>query len=203
MPTGTRSQIVPPTDPNSFGYTPAPRPPELDQADRWFSKGGWRITRAHKRAYVILLAEVGTATEAARRLGRKDATGFTAARKVDAAFDQACRDALEAFADKLELEAFRRGYEGTSEPMVSMGKVVTHKTVYDNRLLETVLRAKKPVEYAIRQQVTHDISDRLADRLEAARLRMLDRITAPVIDAEAQDVVLQPPSSRLQPTDKT
>lgn len=191
---------------DSFAYTPAPLPAnaaEINDPKRWFFRSGTRVTRGHKRAFVAVLAECGTATEAARRIGFATPTSFQHARKVDQAFDAAWKEALDAFADKLELEAFRRGYNGVEEPVVSMGKIVTTKTVYDGKLLETVLRAKKPVEYAIRQQVTHDLSDRLADRLEAARLRMLDQITGPTIDAEAQDVVLQPPSRRLQPIDKT
>lgn len=171
-------------DDRAFDYKPVPRIVLPSDRKDWVFKNGTKLTRTDKRAFVERLAESGTATAAARSLGFPTADRFVGARRVDAAFDEAWKEALAQFADKIELEAFRRSYEGVEEPMVSMGKVVTTRVVYDNRLLETVLRAKKPVEYAIRQQVTHDISDRLADRLDAARARMLGQIEAPTIDQE-------------------
>jgi hypothetical protein len=49
--------------------------------------------------------------------------------------------------------------------------------------LITLLKARRPGHFKDRAAIEHDISDRVAERLEAARLRALDALTAPVIDA--------------------
>jgi hypothetical protein len=50
-------------------------------------------------------------------------------------------------------------------------------------LLVTLLKARRPKRFKDRTVIEHDISDRVAERLEAARLRALHALTAPVIDA--------------------
>jgi hypothetical protein len=78
----------------------------------------------------------------------------------------------------LEAEAWRRAVEGVAEPLVSMGKLVRDENdqpiairKYSDALMAVLLRAHKPEKYAERKQVEFDVSDRLADRLEAARQR--------------------------------
>ena len=56
-------------------------------------------------------------------------------------------DALEAFADLLEAEAVRRGVHGVEEPYQVRGGVLTTVTRYSDRLLEILLKAKRPRQY--------------------------------------------------------
>jgi hypothetical protein len=53
-----------------------------------------------------------------------------------------------------------------------------------------LLKARRPERFKDRAEVVHDFSDRVADRLEAARLRMLGdlrRPTVAVIEHEDND----------------
>jgi hypothetical protein len=54
---------------------------------------------------------------------------------------------------------------------------------YSDTLLVTLLRARRPEHFKDRAVIEHDISDRVAERLEAARLRALAQLRALVIDA--------------------
>lgn len=49
-----------------------------------------------------------------------------------------------AYREMLQEEAQRRAVEGVEQPMVSMGEVVTHQTVYSDSLLKMMLQAKHP-----------------------------------------------------------
>lgn len=50
------------------------------------------------------------------------------------------------------------------------------------------LKNVDPDEWREKTTVEHDISDRVADQLEAARQRMLTQLAPPVIDAIAEDI---------------
>jgi hypothetical protein len=77
---------------------------------------------------------------------------------ADPEFQTQVNAALKQFADKIELEALRRAHEGIVEPLVSAGKIVTTATRYDNRLMETVLRARRPAEYREKHEIILDVS---------------------------------------------
>jgi hypothetical protein len=55
--------------------------------------------------------------------------------------------------------------------------------------LTTLLKARRPEHFKDRAVIEHDVSDRLADRLEAARLRMIERLQTTVIEGTAAEVV--------------
>jgi hypothetical protein len=83
-------------------------------------------------------------------------------------------------ADRLEAEAWRRAVDGVSEPLVSAGKLVCDADGlpmviqrYSDNLLALLLRAHGPEKFRDRTAIELDISDRLADRLEAARRRAI------------------------------
>jgi hypothetical protein len=62
------------------------------------------------------------------------------------------------------------------------------------------LRNRQPERWRDRIEVSHDISDRVADRLDAARLRMIERLQAPVIEAAAVvETVARPRESAREP----
>ncbi len=56
-------------------------------------------------------------------------------------------DALEAFADLLEAEAVRRAVEGVEEPYQIRGGALTTIRRYSDRLLEVLLKAKRPRQF--------------------------------------------------------
>jgi hypothetical protein len=138
------------------------------KASRWPEK---------KRRFLEALREVGNIRIAAEAAGMaREAAYQKKARdpKFSAAWDAAYAEA----ADRLEQEAWRRAVEGVEEPVVSMGKLVRDEDgkpialrKYSDPLMLALLRAHKPEKYAERKQVEFDVSDRLADRLEAARQR--------------------------------
>jgi hypothetical protein len=69
---------------------------------------------------------------------------FYELREVDEEFARAWADAYESGTDALRDEARRRAVEGVSEPLVSAGKIVGHKVVYSDRLLELELKRRDP-----------------------------------------------------------
>jgi hypothetical protein len=93
-------------------------------------------------------------------------------------------------------EAWRRGVEGLSEPLVSAGKLVRDEdghpmTIqrYSDVLLTLLLRAHRPEKFRERTSVEIDVSDRLADRLEAARQRAIAKPEeAPLLELKAISV---------------
>jgi hypothetical protein len=69
---------------------------------------------------------------------------------------------------------------------VSAGKVVRDDDGqplairrYSDSSLLALLKAHRPERFKDRAAIEHDISDRIADRLEAARLRMLGGLASP------------------------
>ena len=148
-----------------------------------------KFTKDRREAFLRALADTGIVTVAAGVAGVTRARAYQV-RKADPAFAAAWEDAEEKAADALEAEAWRRAVVGIAEPLVSAGKVVRDDDGkplairrYSDTLLITLLRAHRPGRFKDRSVVEHDISDRVAERLEAARLRALDALTAPVIDA--------------------
>jgi hypothetical protein len=140
---------------------------------------GRRISGRQKRRFVEALAESGNVTLAvlAARVSR---SGIYANRHVDNAFARAWEEAEQVAADRLEAEAWRRAVDGVSEPLVSAGKLVCDAEGqpmviqrYSDHLLALLLRAHKPEKFSDRTAVEIDVSDRLADRLEAARQRAI------------------------------
>lgn len=66
----------------------------------------------------------------------------------DSAYEQAFKIARKISGDLLEEEARRRAIEGVDEPVFYKGEICGDITKYSDKLLETLLRAAKPDEYA-------------------------------------------------------
>ena len=141
------------------------------------------------------LAETGNVTAAARVAGTSRTRAYQL-RKTDAGFAAAWDEAEQVAADKLEAETWRRAVEGVEEPLVSGGKLVRDDNGqpiairrYSDQLLIALLRAHRPDKFRDRAAVEIDISDRLADRLEAARQRAIAK-PEPImtVEHEARDV---------------
>jgi hypothetical protein len=105
-----------------------------------------RIDSAVRFEFLGLLAKGWSATRAAR------ATGFSRQRFYELrARDDAFRDdwaaAVDQGTDRLEDEAYRRAVEGVREPIFSRGEVVGERRMYSDRLIEFLLKARRPAVY--------------------------------------------------------
>ena len=138
-----------------------------------------KLTRERQQRFLKALAETGIVRTAAEIAGTSR-TRVYELRKQDTAFASAWEEAEEQAADALEAEAWRRAVLGVQEPLVSSGKVVRDDDGqpiairrYSDTLMIALLKARRPERFKDRAVVEHDITDSLADRLEAARRRAL------------------------------
>jgi hypothetical protein len=98
-------------------------------------------------AYLIALATSGTVTQAA--VAAQCGTGGTLARwREQPDFVEAERLAHDIATDTLVSEAWRRATEGGFKEVVSKGQVVTLRDRASDRLLELLLKARRPHEFA-------------------------------------------------------
>jgi hypothetical protein len=138
-----------------------------------------KLTTECRRRFLKALAETGIVSVAVEIAGTSR-TRVYELRKHDSSFSAAWDEAEEQAADALETEAWRRAVAGVPEPLVSSGKVVRDDDGqplairrYSDNLLLALLKARRPERFKDRAVVEHDITDGLADRLEAARRRAL------------------------------
>jgi hypothetical protein len=74
-------------------------------------------------------------------------------RRDDAAFAAAFEAAMALSTETLEDEAIRRAFEGVPKPVFHKGRKVAEINEYSDRLLEVLLRARKPEQYGNRPTV--------------------------------------------------
>jgi hypothetical protein len=155
-----------------------------------------RLTRERQEQFLTALAETGNVSVAVE-IAETSRTRVYELRNRNAAFAEAWEEAEERAADALEAEAWRRGVVGVPEPLVSAGKVLRDDDGqplvirrYSDTLLLALLKAHRPDRFKDRAVIEHDISHRIAERLEVARLRVLDleRAAVPVIEGTAENV---------------
>jgi len=72
---------------------------------------------------------------------------------ADADFALAAQGAAEASVDAMELEARRRAVHGVRRPVYQKGELVGYVREFSDRLLEIMLRAKRPVQFNDRIQI--------------------------------------------------
>ena len=101
-------------------------------------------------------------------------------RKEDAAFAEAWDQLDEQITDQLEREAYRRAVEGTEEPIFHRGQQVGSVKKYSDRMLEMLLRARKPEKYRDRVSIEDD--------REMARKRELERASEAELDEQLSGV---------------
>lgn len=80
-------------------------------------------------------------------------------------------DAIETGTDRLEDEVIRRAQKGTNKPVFYKGKRCGHVREYSDTLAIFTLKARRPDKFKDRALVEHDVTDNLAQRLEAMRKR--------------------------------
>lgn len=132
----------------------SPGRPPMPKSDLVPTPGQKGLVRAHsaataaaKETFLRALAECGSISGACRACDRARRTvhGW---RDADAAFAAKWDDALEQAVATLEREAWRRAVEGTEEPVVSGGKVLTTVRRYSDSLLKALLVAHAPEKYS-------------------------------------------------------
>ena len=138
-----------------------------------------KLTRERQERFLKALAETGIVSAAVEMAGTSR-TRVYELRKHDAGFAAAWEEADERAADALEAEAWRRAVDGVQEPLVRGGKVVRDDDGqpiairrYSDALMIALLKARRPERFKDRAVVEHDITDNLADRLDAGRRRAL------------------------------
>lgn len=73
----------------------------------------------------------------------------------DAVFAAAWDEIETETTDAMEREAYRRGVEGVSEPLVSAGRHVADVRKYSDTLLIFMLKARKPATYRENVKIEH------------------------------------------------
>jgi hypothetical protein len=138
-----------------------------------------RLTRERQERFLKALADTGIVSAAVEIAGTSR-TRVYELRKRDPAFAASWEEAEERAADALEAEAWRRAVDGVQEPLVSGGRIVRDDDGqpiairrYSDALMIALLKARRPGRFKDRAVVEHDITDNLADRLDAARRRAL------------------------------
>lgn len=103
--------------------------------------------------FLDLLEEDGLLNSAARAVGTTT-TKVRNLREQSAEFDQAVDRALEIANDALEKEARRRAVQGVEKGVWYQGEEVGTELQFSDALLTTLLKAKRPDEFAERKQIT-------------------------------------------------
>lgn len=119
-------------------FTPVPR--------RMLRHDGW--TPARQRAFIAALAETGSVTEAAARVGKAKEGAYALRRAPGAeSFERAWSAALDDGVRRLASIAFSRATDGVAVPLMHGGKQVGERRVYSDQLLTFLLRHHDPEKY--------------------------------------------------------
>ena len=134
-----------------------------------------RTLRGKKAAFLKAFAEELTVSKgaAAAGVGRRTVYEW---REKDPGFAEAWNDVDESITEELEREAHRRGVEGFEQPVFQGGKKVGSVRKHSDRLLEMLLRARRPEKYRDNVSI-HD------DREEAKR-RAIERMSEEELDRD-------------------
>lgn len=103
--------------------------------------------------YLVALESTGLQHSAAA-MARTTVRAVKKLREESTEFDMACSDAEQRSHDVLEAEARRRAVEGIEKGIYYKGTLVDTERQYSDTLLTTLLKAKRPDEFAERKQIT-------------------------------------------------
>ena len=120
------------------------------------------------------LAETGNVAESAR-IARYDKSTAYDRRHDNPEFAAQWEEAIEVATEKLELEARRRAYEGTSKGVWHNGELVGTEKVYSDTLMIFLLKAHRPEKYRDNFNVSANVS--INDRETV----IVEYITAPAV----------------------
>lgn len=105
------------------------------------------LAKKKRKVFLRVLAQTGKVAEAARTVGYVDTAALQTHRRNDEEFAEQWDEALQAAANVLEEEAFRRAHDGVLEPVFYKGDIVGYKTNHSDSLLMFLLRGLKPGTY--------------------------------------------------------
>jgi hypothetical protein len=123
--------------------TPSPAREETPRPERW-NRDHWLDT----------FRWCGMVSMTCELMGISRQTAY-AERQRNEDFAVAWADIEEETTEAMEREAYRRAVEGVTTPMVSAGKHVTDVQNYSDRLLEFMLKSRRPEKYRDRVDVNH------------------------------------------------
>jgi hypothetical protein len=138
---------------------------------------GW--TDRRRASFLECLAETGNVSAAARSAGVAR-SGAYALRLADEAFAAAWAEAQAQALDALEMEARRRAVEGIEQPVLYGGKPVHDAggapvtlRHYSDRLLELLLKARRPDAFKTTDEAEDDDGPALDDDERVRRIMWL------------------------------
>lgn len=139
-----------------------------------------RTERWDRAEFLKQFELTGMVSEAAELTGVSRQTVYME-RQRNEDFALAWADVEERSTERMEAEAYRRAVEGVTTPMVSAGQHVTDVQTYSDRLLEFMLKARRPEKYRERVDVNHSgsVEQRVKvdlEKLDDAELEALERI---------------------------
>lgn len=120
-------------------------------------------TLATQALFLQSYAQIGVVTAAAKMAGIDRSVHYEWMADVEKYPDYKAKfeDAHQQAIDRLEVEAIRRGLSGWEEPVFGRGKDANAGTVqvgtirrYSDRMLEIMLRARRPADFRERMEVT-------------------------------------------------
>jgi hypothetical protein len=171
--TGTRKDGKPCTANAKRGTERCGRHPLADAADTATRP---RDERWSREGFLHCFEWAGMVSVACEMIGISRQTAYME-RQRNEDFALAWADVEERSTEAMEREAYRRAVEGVVEPMVSAGTHVTDVRRYSDRLLEFMLKGRRPEKYRDRVDVNHsgkveqrvkvDLSKLSDDELEA------------------------------------
>lgn len=110
-----------------------------------------------KRAlFVEALAQTGNVTMAARSVGWCRGTPYDL-RETDELFAEAWEEAVAISVDMLEGQAWNLAMNGVKEPVFHNGEQCGFKIKYSERMLEILLKARRPDIYRENVKMEHDV----------------------------------------------
>ena len=136
--------------------------------------------REHRDVFLEALREGYSVRHAAERAG-PSAQRFYQWRQEDDVFGEEWAAAVEARTDLLEDEAHRRAVHGVAKGVWFRGERVGEELEYSDKLLEVLLRARRPEKYAPAAQVKHSGTVDSAVKLsfdEPQARRIMDSVRA-------------------------
>jgi hypothetical protein len=170
--------------------TETPQPGISDDERAVLDVAPWRS------AFLIALTEGATVAVAARKAGVSYRTTFDH-RKKDPAFRRLADEAHEMGTDAIEHAATERAIVGHERPIWSHGKVAGTIREPSDRLLELLLRARRPEKFRENVRVDGTIKVPGADALSPAVTKLIEaalavgrppRVEPPTIEGEAEHI---------------
>lgn len=105
------------------------------------------LAKKKRKVFLSVLAKTGRVAEASRAVGYTDTATLQQFRRNDEEFAEAWDYALEAAANVLEEEIWRRANDGVTEPTYYKGEIVGYTLKYSDPLAMFILRGLKPGTY--------------------------------------------------------